>query len=81
MIGAMPAKDRDGASALICVGPHRTIASKKLAARPNQGITRVNLSPRMRLDDVVKRISNRPFEATDCALPMIRAGQQEAPAL
>ena len=27
----------------------------------------------MRLDDVVKRISNLPFEATDCALPMIWA--------
>ena len=33
----------------------------------------LNMSPRMRLDDVVKRISNLPFEATDCALPMIWA--------
>ncbi len=33
----------------------------------------LNISPRMRLDDVVKRISNLPFEATDCALPMIWA--------
>ncbi len=37
----------------------------------------LNISPRMRLEDVVKRISNLPFEATDCALPMIWAGQQE----
>ena len=78
MIGAMPAKDRDGASALICVGPHRTIASEKLAARPNQGITRVNLSPRMRLDDVVKRITDLPFEGTDCALPMMWAARNSA---
>lgn len=33
----------------------------------------LNISPRMRLDDVVKRISNLPFEATDCALPMLWA--------
>jgi 60 kDa SS-A/Ro ribonucleoprotein len=33
----------------------------------------LNISPRMRLDDVVKRISNLPFEATDCAQPMIWA--------
>jgi 60 kDa SS-A/Ro ribonucleoprotein len=33
----------------------------------------LNISPRMRLDDVVKRISNLPFEATDCAMPMIWA--------
>jgi 60 kDa SS-A/Ro ribonucleoprotein len=33
----------------------------------------LNISPRMRLDDVVQRISDLPFEATDCALPMIWA--------
>jgi len=37
----------------------------------------LNISPRMRLDDVVKRISNLPFEATDCALPMIWAREHE----
>jgi 60 kDa SS-A/Ro ribonucleoprotein len=33
----------------------------------------LNISPRMRLDDVVKRLSDLPFEGTDCALPMIWA--------
>jgi 60 kDa SS-A/Ro ribonucleoprotein len=37
----------------------------------------LNISPRMRLDDVVKRISNLPFEATDCAQPMIWARENE----
>ena len=37
------------------------------------GITRVALSPRMRLDDVIKRISAIPMGGTDCALPMIWA--------
>jgi len=31
----------------------------------------------MRLDDVVKRISDLPFEATDCALPIIFAHENE----
>jgi 60 kDa SS-A/Ro ribonucleoprotein len=37
------------------------------------GITRVALSPRMRLDDVIKCISAIPMGGTDCALPMIWA--------
>ena len=37
----------------------------------------LNISPRMRLDDVVKRISNLPFEATDCALPTIWAHEHD----
>lgn len=37
----------------------------------------LNISPRMRLDDVVKCISDLPFEATDCALPMIFAHENE----
>lgn len=37
------------------------------------GITRVNLSPRMRLTDVIKRIEAIPMGGTDCALPMLWA--------
>src|SRR5262249_44193272 len=35
------------------------------------GITRVNLSPRMRLADVIKRLEAIPMGGTDCALPML----------
>jgi 60 kDa SS-A/Ro ribonucleoprotein len=38
---------------------------------------RLDISPRMRLDSVVKRISELPFERTDCALPMVWARQQK----
>lgn len=38
----------------------------------------LNITPRMRLDDVVKRISELPFEATDCALPMVWARENQA---
>jgi 60 kDa SS-A/Ro ribonucleoprotein len=41
------------------------------------GITRVILSPRMRLDDVIKRISAIPMGGTDCALPMVWARRQK----
>jgi len=37
------------------------------------GIARVNLSRRVRLDDVIKRIEAIPMGGTDCALPMIWA--------
>jgi 60 kDa SS-A/Ro ribonucleoprotein len=34
------------------------------------GLTPLALSPRQRLDDVVKTVSDLPFGGTDCALPM-----------
>lgn len=37
------------------------------------GVSTLDLSPRQRLDDVVKRISGLPFGGTDCALPMLYA--------
>ena len=36
-------------------------------------MVRLNISPRQRLDDVVKTVSGLPFGATDCALPMLWA--------
>jgi 60 kDa SS-A/Ro ribonucleoprotein len=41
------------------------------------GITRVNLSPRMRLVDVIKRIEAIPMGGTDCALPMLWAARNK----
>jgi 60 kDa SS-A/Ro ribonucleoprotein len=37
------------------------------------GLTPLSISPRQRLDDVVRSISNLPFGGTDCALPMVEA--------
>jgi 60 kDa SS-A/Ro ribonucleoprotein len=36
----------------------------------NEGITELAISPRQRLDDVVRTISLLPFGGTDCSLPM-----------
>jgi hypothetical protein len=37
------------------------------------GLTPRSISPRQRLDDVVKLIGDLPFGGTDCALPMVEA--------
>jgi len=42
-------------------------------ARHNSAVSYYNISPRERLDDIVRRTSNLPFAGTDCALPMILA--------
>jgi 60 kDa SS-A/Ro ribonucleoprotein len=41
------------------------------------GITRISLSPRMRLADVIKRIEAIPMGGTDCALPMVWAARNK----
>src|SRR5438552_3069444 len=41
------------------------------------GITRVNLSPRMRLAEVIKPIEAIPMGGTDCALPMLWAARNK----
>jgi 60 kDa SS-A/Ro ribonucleoprotein len=42
-----------------------------------QGLTPLAISPRQRLDDVVKTVTDLPFGGTDCALPMLYAQAQE----
>jgi 60 kDa SS-A/Ro ribonucleoprotein len=39
-------------------------------------LTELSISPRQRLDDVVRTVGGLDFGATDCALPMIWAGQR-----
>jgi len=39
----------------------------------------LNITPRQRLDDVVKAISGLPFAGTDCALPMVWALKNKIP--
>lgn len=40
-------------------------------------ITKLDVSPRQRLDDVVSAVSGLPFGGTDCALPMIYATENK----
>jgi len=41
------------------------------------GLTPLAISPRQRLDDVVRTVSDLPFGGTDCALPMLYALDKE----
>ncbi|HTX44961.1 MAG TPA: TROVE domain-containing protein [Solirubrobacteraceae bacterium] len=41
------------------------------------GLTPLAISPRQRLDDAIKTVSNLPFGGTDCALPMLYAQAME----
>jgi 60 kDa SS-A/Ro ribonucleoprotein len=43
------------------------------------GISRLTISPRSRLDQVVADLSGLPFGGTDCALPMIWAAKKRLP--
>ena len=40
------------------------------------GMVPLNISPRMRLNDVMQRISSLPFDRTDCAQPMLYAQRE-----
>jgi 60 kDa SS-A/Ro ribonucleoprotein len=41
------------------------------------GLTPLAISPRQRLDDAVKTVSDLPFGGTDCALPMLYAQERK----
>jgi 60 kDa SS-A/Ro ribonucleoprotein len=40
-------------------------------------VTPLAISPRQRLDDAVRKVSDLPFGGTDCALPMLYALDKE----
>jgi 60 kDa SS-A/Ro ribonucleoprotein len=43
----------------------------------NNGLTPLAISPRQRLDDAIKTVTDLPFGGTDCALPMLYALAEE----
>jgi len=49
-------------------GPYRS-----MHARYPSGLVPLSISPRQRLDDVVRQVGGMPFGGTDCALPMVEA--------
>jgi 60 kDa SS-A/Ro ribonucleoprotein len=46
---------------------------RQVYAGYSDGLTPLAISPRQRLDDAVKTVSDLPFGGTDCALPMLYA--------
>lgn len=74
-------RDASAALALITMATeHNTMtvgftsnSGRRSLSRNQAGLTELNISPRQRLDDVVRSISGLPFGGTDCALPMLYA--------
>jgi 60 kDa SS-A/Ro ribonucleoprotein len=45
----------------------------------SSGFIKIDISPRMRLDDVLRKVSGLPFDYTDCSLPMRWARENKVP--
>jgi 60 kDa SS-A/Ro ribonucleoprotein len=76
-IAGLPITPREASAALAMVTV-RTEPSCAILAFDDQ-LTELTISPRQRLDDVVRTISDRPFQRTDCALPMLWALHKKLP--
>ena len=50
-------------------------AGSRVMRSRGTGLTELSISPRQRLDDAIRAVSNLPFGSTDCALPMTWAEQ------
>jgi 60 kDa SS-A/Ro ribonucleoprotein len=57
-------------------GAYRSMHS---ASGLNSGVTSMSISPRQRLDDVMRSTAAIPFGGTDCALPMVEAMKHRWP--
>jgi 60 kDa SS-A/Ro ribonucleoprotein len=76
MIAGVPGlTPRDGSAAMALVTA-RTEPNYAITAFSHQMVP-LNISPKMRLDDAVKAVSNLPFGGTDCALPMLYAMEEK----
>jgi len=53
--------------------------TETLGTEYNTGLSPLMISPRQRLDDVVRQIATLPFGGTDCALPMVEATKHRWP--
>jgi 60 kDa SS-A/Ro ribonucleoprotein len=90
--GDLPVSCREVSAALAMVTmasePDTTVVGFCSAAAPSRStygygtwgrdgeLTELAISPRQRLDDAVRSISNLPFGGTDCSLPMTWAGER-----
>ncbi len=68
-VNGLPFLDCRMASAAMCMTTARTEANWHVMGFTNEFV-KVPISPRQRLDDVVRTTSRLPFGRTDCAMPM-----------
>lgn len=71
-LGNMPGLTARDVSAAMAMATARTESSHLVVGFSHQ-LVQLNISPKQRLDDVVRSISNLPFGGTDCSLPMLAA--------
>ncbi|MBL8165182.1 MAG: TROVE domain-containing protein [Anaerolineae bacterium] len=72
VVAGVPGLTPRDASAAMALVTARTESNYSMSAFQGQ-MVEINISARMRLDDVMKVISGLPFGATDCAQPMLYA--------
>jgi 60 kDa SS-A/Ro ribonucleoprotein len=75
-VSGLPLSCREASAALALV----TAATEPMAFTVgfSRGLTQLDISPRQRLDDAIRKVSNLPFDRTDCSLPMLWAAQERA---
>jgi 60 kDa SS-A/Ro ribonucleoprotein len=72
-IAGMPITPREASAAMALVTA-RTESEYLICGFSDQFV-QLNISPRQRMDDVIRVVSGLPFNSTDCALPMLAAMQ------
>ncbi len=77
-VNGIPFLDCRTAAAAMCMVTARTEANWHIMAFTNKFV-KLNISPRQRLDDVVRTTDGLVFGATDCSLPMTWALKQKMP--
>ncbi|MFC8043219.1 TROVE domain-containing protein [Nocardia sp. NPDC057353] len=78
MIAGLPISAREASTALAMVTAaterrYSVVGFTAARKRGQDGLRKLAIGPRQRLDDVLKSTANLPFGATDCALPMLHA--------
>lgn len=78
-IAGIPGLTPRDASAAMALLTAATESDYRMVAFQDK-LTELSITPRQRLDDVVRRISNLPFGSTDCAQPMLWAKENQVKA-
>lgn len=76
-IAGLPITPREASGAMVMVTA-RTEPNHYIMAFSDK-LVQTSLSPRQRLDDVIKQLSAIPMGGTNCALPMLAANQSNVP--
>jgi 60 kDa SS-A/Ro ribonucleoprotein len=72
-VAGIPALTPRDASAAMALVTAATENAPEIVAFAAGGLTPLAISPRQRLDDAIRVVSDLPFGGTDCALPMLYA--------